>query len=445
MTGSAMIASTPHAILRAVSHRMVVGFAAASTALAPLAYVPPAFASDAVVQAGTGSQTIRLGLNKTKVIVLSADAHDVLVANPAVADAVTRDARRIYVFGKQVGETNIVVFDAQNRQIASINLKIERDISGLEASIRKYVSGSDVHVDMINDNVVLNGTVQTPQDAAKVERLAKIFVSGGEATTGRYIQSQAAPGGQGGNGDVAFAQEQRQTSQVINLLQIMGEDQVTLKVTVAEVKRDVLKQLGFDNLIQTSGSIATKIITQNNPIEGLLATSAQGTGNSATLNGGDVSSTVRAMEQAEVIRTLAEPTLTAISGESADFRVGGTVYLNTSDDLHRRRLRPDLHARALWHRPQFHAGRALARAHQHEDRHEGLRAFDKQTRRGSSRSTTASPILRLNCRPAARSSLPASSARASARRSLGRRASRRSPFSARCFAAGTSFTTRPNS
>ena len=172
----------------------------------------PAAADQAVVNVGQGSQTINLGLNKTKVIVLSADAHDILVANPAVADAVTRDARRIYIFGKQVGQTNVVVFDRQNRQIASIDIKIERDISGLEATIRKYVPGSNVKVEMLNDNVVLTGQVQTPQDASQVERLARIFVTGGEATTGQYIQSETAGAATGGTGDVAFAQENRQQS-----------------------------------------------------------------------------------------------------------------------------------------------------------------------------------------------------------------------------------------
>ena len=109
----------------------VVGLTAASTGLVPVFPVTQAAAEQAVVNVSRAEQTIKLGLNKSKVIVLSADAHDILVANPAVADAVTRDARRIYIFGKQIGQTNVVVFDASGRQIAAINIEIERDMKGV--------------------------------------------------------------------------------------------------------------------------------------------------------------------------------------------------------------------------------------------------------------------------------------------------------------------------
>jgi pilus assembly protein CpaC len=322
MTSGPMIASFRHDRLLAGMRRSLLALAAVSLVAAPLS--PTKVLAQTVVNVGQGVQPISLGLNKTKVIVLSSDAHDILVANPAVADAVTRDARRIYIFGKQVGQTNIVVFDSQNRQIASIDLRIERDIGGLEASIRKYVPGSEVSVEMLNDNVVLTGSVQTPQDAAKAERLARIFVSGGEATTGQYIQSATASGGAGGgDGDVAFAQEDRRQSQIVNLLQIAGDDQVTLKVTVAEVQRSVVKQLGIDSL--ASGSIdgvaysaaTDSLFGLGNALSNTMGTIRNSSG------GNSVQAQVRALNQAGVMRTLAEPSLTAISGEKASFKVGG--------------------------------------------------------------------------------------------------------------------------
>ncbi|KKN87156.1 hypothetical protein LCGC14_0261870 [marine sediment metagenome] len=315
-----MSSSNRSDILLALLRRAVVGLAGVSTALTPVFAPLPASAEPTVVNVRQASQTINLGLNKTKVIVLAADAHDILVANPAVADAVTRDARRIYIFGKQIGETNIVVFDRQNRQIASIDLKIERDISGLEASIRKYVPSSDVTIEMLNDNVVLTGMVQTPQDAAKVERLARIFVTGGEGTTGQYIQSATATGGAGGgNSDVAFAQEDRRQSQIVNLLQIQGQDQVTLKVTVAEVQRSVVKQLGFNG----SASDGISYANIDNPFGLGKAISNNLAKTAGSIGGFDITSQINAMEQAGVMRTLAEPSLTAISGEKASFKVGG--------------------------------------------------------------------------------------------------------------------------
>ena len=83
-------------------------------------------------------QAIKLGLNKSIVIDLPADAYDILVANPAVADAVTRTARRIYLFGKSVGQTNIFVFGPNGEQIANLQLEIERDVAGLEDYLERF-------------------------------------------------------------------------------------------------------------------------------------------------------------------------------------------------------------------------------------------------------------------------------------------------------------------
>ncbi|MCD2472257.1 type II and III secretion system protein family protein [Jiella sp. MQZ9-1] len=284
-----------------------------------------ASAEQTVIQVRQGHQTIRLGLNKSKVIVLSRDAHDILVANPAVADAVTRDARRIYIFGKKIGQTNIVVFDQSGGQIASIDLEIERDITGLEASIQKYIPTSDVKVEMLNDNVVLTGSVETPQDAAKVEQLANIFVTGGEGTTGQYIQSASATGsGTGSGADVAFAQEQRRKSQIVNLLTIAGQDQVTLKVTVAEIQRSIVKQLGLNGSLSSAIDGVSFGVMGDNPFGLGKALSGSGGGIAGTIGNTSLDSEISALEQAGVMRTLAEPSLTAISGEKASFKVGGS-------------------------------------------------------------------------------------------------------------------------
>ncbi|MEN3792900.1 type II and III secretion system protein family protein [Fulvimarina sp. MAC3] len=306
----------------------------AATAIAPLASITPANAQQDVIQVNAGHTRIDLGLDKSKVLVLSADAHDILVANPSIADALTRDKRHIYLFGKQIGQTNLIVFDQANRQIASIDIRIERDIAGLSAAISKYVPDSDVKVEIMNDNVVLTGRVRTPLDAKRVGQIASAFLTGGEATTGQYIR-QASAGGEseGSNGDVAFASESRRQSQIINLLQIEGEDQVTLKVTVAEVQRSVVKQLGLDGAVSsaidgvTFGAVSDNVFGLGNALSGQLA--ALGYSNGST----NVATQLRAMEQAGVMRTLAEPSLTAISGESASFKVGGEFSVPSGRNL----------------------------------------------------------------------------------------------------------------
>lgn len=280
----------------------------------------PAHAASGKARVGSsmaGTQTIKLGLNKSIVIDLPADAYDILVANPSVADAVTRTARRIYLFGKAVGQTNIFVFGPNGEQIVSLDLAVERDVAGLEDYIKRFIPDADITVELLNDNVVLTGTVETPLDAKRAEQLATIFVSGGEATTGQY--SQTASGGSSQSGvDIDNPDSARRVSQIVNLLQIVGEDQVTLKVTVAEVSRNVMKQLGVNMLTSGNGNGITWN-TISNPIAGLGKPLAS----SSRIGGDLLTAYFNAMEQSGVMKTLAEPSLTAVSGEKATFRVGG--------------------------------------------------------------------------------------------------------------------------
>ena len=284
-------------------------------------------ASSSVIRihdSGPGARkAVKLGLNKALVVDLPTDAHDILVADPVKADAVTRTSRRIYLFGKEVGQTNIFIFGPGGEEIVSIDLTVERDVHGLQAHLRRFIPDSDIQIEIISDNIVLNGTVRTPQDAAQATRLAEIFLTGGEATT-RNITAQ------GNNGDAAIFGEERQRSQVVNMLKIEGEDQVTLKVTVAEVSRQVLKQLGFNGSIQGSnGGISFRNPTNLGGAADWISNGSLG----GTVGGMALASYVSAMEQAGVMRTLAEPSLTAISGEEARFYVGGEFRLPTSQTI----------------------------------------------------------------------------------------------------------------
>lgn len=269
------------------------------------------------------TKEIRLGLDKSIVIDLPADAHDILVANPEVADAVTRTSRRIYVFGKKIGQTNIFIFDGRGNQVASLELIVERDIAGLEDTIRRLIPNSEVRAEMINDNIVLTGSVTTPQDAATAARLANIFVTGGENT---------ASDGEGSNGQLSlFGSADKPTSQIVNMLQIEGEDQVLLKVVVAEIQRDVVKLLGLNTSLgnSTNDGIGFEVFGGRTPT---LDQFTGGSGGRFATGGSlfDLSGTFLAMERNGVMRTLAEPSLTAISGEKAHFQVGGTYHIPES-------------------------------------------------------------------------------------------------------------------
>ncbi len=304
---------------------MLAGLTAAA-AIGPVVGVTHANEQTITVQSsGPGvHRDVKLGLNKAIVVDLPEDAHDILVADPGVADAVTRTSRRIYLFGKAVGQTNIFVFGANGEPVVSIDLAVERDITDLERQLARFLPDSDISVEIISDNIVLTGTVRTPQDAARANQIAGIFLRGGEATT-RNITAV------GNGGDAAIFAERRQVSQIINLLNILGEDQVTLKVTVAEVSRQILKQFGFNTYFNgSSGQTAFQSI---NPVG--LGKALSQTAGLAQFNIGDynIDAYVRAMEQAGVMKTLAEPTPTAISGQGASFAVGGEFQLVTGQSF----------------------------------------------------------------------------------------------------------------
>lgn len=309
---------------------MLLSAAIAAPAVALDISAAPAFAqNDNYVKISRNAigtnRTVRVALNKSMVIDLPADAHDILVANPEVADAVTRTSRRIYIFAKQVGDTNLFIFDKDGNQLLSLDLSIERDVEGLESYIEKYVRGADVKVEIVNDNIILTGTVPTPQAAAKAVQLAQIFVKGGEATTpADTASSTTTPTGTVFN----FGSDETRESTIVNLLQIDGEDQVTLKVTIAEIQRNVAKQLGIDLTGSFSAAGLSSRFFTDNPFGLGNSTSWSSANNSWDLGGGNSLDTVlRALDSSGVMRTLAEPTLTAISGEAATFNVGGEYQI----------------------------------------------------------------------------------------------------------------------
>ncbi|MEL6437385.1 MAG: type II and III secretion system protein family protein [Pseudomonadota bacterium] len=310
-----------HARTMLAAATLTVLTSAAITALPIVA--TEAKAANSVIQIGNRggrTETVVLGLDKSIVLELPADAHDILVANPNVADAVSRTARRIYLFGRNVGNTNIFVFDKAGNQVVALDLQVERDVSGLDRYLGRFIPRSNIKTEIINDNIVLTGTVETPQDAAKAAQLAEIFVRGGERANNTA-------------GSFSFFRFGGSTSQIVNLLDIAGGDQVTLKVTVAEIQRSVLKQLGINVIGSRSGNNG---ITFGGVSNSLVAPStppgSTGFNLGGMIGGLQIDAYVRAMEEAGVMKALATPTLTAVSGERAQFRVGGSVNTAAGTD-----------------------------------------------------------------------------------------------------------------
>ena len=260
------------------------------------------------------TRSVKVGLNKSLVVDLPRDARDVLVSDPRIADAIIRTTRRIYLTGINVGQTNLIVFDRAGQQIVSLEVEVERDGRTLTAMLQRLIPGSLIEVELVSDNIVLSGSVRNSADSRRAEDIASIFANGGaKAQSGGGAKTGAAIVGQT---DLA--------SDIVNLLAIEGEDQVLLKVTIAEVNRNTVKQLGID--WDVDFSIGKLFGTGLSSLPFSVNTTSPGS--KATLGldnifGASIEGTIKALEQAGVFRTLAEPTLTAISGEQASFLAGG--------------------------------------------------------------------------------------------------------------------------
>jgi len=235
------------------------------------------------------AQFIPLGVSKSIVVDLPGDIKDVLVADPKIANAVVRTARRAYIIGVAVGQTNVYFFDAEGKQLMAFDIAVTRDLNGIRAAIKRALPNVDVAVEGLADGIMLTGSVASPAESQQAFDLASRLA-----------------------GDA---------SKVVNGITVRDRDQIMLKVTVAEVQRDIVKQLGIDLSGSLSSGQAVVDFTNGNPFPVLGQALVNSNAITATYRG--VSATVRAMERAGVIRTLAEPTLTAISGETANFMAGG--------------------------------------------------------------------------------------------------------------------------
>jgi len=268
------------------------------------------------------SQIMTLGLNKSAVVELPVDAADVLIANPEIADAIVRSARRTYLLGMAVGETNAFFFDGAGRQVLNLEIRVERDIDTLLTMLGRHLPDARIQVEAINDNLMLTGVVASAAASSKAREIAV-----------RYVGDE---------------------EKVLNMLSIDGKEQVMLKVTIAEMQRTLIKQLGINlSSISSIGDLALRLQTNNafsvqgRSLGGLTTSPTnvrpstpggnaifpQSSGISFNDSEGSyIDGALRALERNGLLRTLAEPTLTAITGESANFLVGGEFPVPSARD-----------------------------------------------------------------------------------------------------------------
>ena len=336
------------------------------------------------------TKRVGVGVGKSIMIQFPTPLKDVLVADPLRMDAIVQSSNQVFLIAKSAGATNAFFFDQNGQQILTLEVTIGADMGGLESLLKRLLPGSNIVIETAGKSIVLTGSVRTPIDSSRASDLAREFV---KATKSAFADNLAATVGQPGQGGGQGSQGTANTlalfssatgtggagsqdttdKPVINMLSVEGEEQVMLRVHVAEVSRSLLKQFGINLGAQiNAGNFSTNILTEN----ALPLTSAAGLGKLAVpglgtaaavigqaascatagvlcnynpgpaagtfggsgsltgfnLGGGNrITQALQALERDGLVRTLAEPNLTAVSGEAAKFLAGGEYPVPTVD------------------------------------------------------------------------------------------------------------------
>ena len=286
--------------------KMRLALLAAATC-AGIALAQPAAAQITVAE-GVHAGALEVPVNKSQVIRADRPYSKALIGNPEIADVLPLSDNSLYVLGKKNGTTSLTLYDRANRLIAVVDIVVGPDVMGLKRQLSELMPGDVVAARISNDSVILEGMVSSAVSADKAVQIAETY----------------APG------------------KVVNLLGIGSSQQVLLEVRFAEVKRSALKQIGVGWFVGSDGGKLGGVIgggASANPDTNDL----DGDGNTVetllTLGSivdsfGIVSRTFRAfgenfnvtldaLERKGAITTLAEPTLVALSGETASFLAGG--------------------------------------------------------------------------------------------------------------------------
>ena len=320
------------------------------------------------------TKRLGLGVGTSLAVQFPMPLKDVLVSDPRIMDAVVQSSDRVFLIAKQAGQTNAFFFDEHGQQLLTLEVAVGADLSALDDLLRRLLPGSNIKSEIAGNAVILTGSVRTPIDSSRAAQIAAQFVnansgslgatatqtfstSGGTAT---YQNQTSTPSNQGN--DEAYAPKS-----VINLISVEGEEQVMIRVSVAEVQRSILKQFGINvGALINQGNFTTAILSENAfplttaaglgtlPTPGIATTGAAAgmlqLFNSGPAGAGDpfgnsgiatawqsgsqaANAALRALERDGLLRTLAEPNLTAVSGEPAKFLAGGEFPIPVVDGL----------------------------------------------------------------------------------------------------------------
>jgi pilus assembly protein CpaC len=266
-------------------------------------------------------QTITVPINKSRILDLREPISRISIANPAIADILVIKPKQIYINAKVLGTTNMVLWDERDQVVRQIGLEVVQDLEAIKEKLYRLLPGERIRVESAQGVVVLSGTVSSPSRMDAALRVAQAFVGGGGGG--------AAAGAAGGAGGPS--------SSVINLMQVGGAQQVLLEVKVAEVNRTLGKSIDARFLgIYDGGSVKIGLAqNRESKDQGEIidldpfVKDIAGTGLAALINSGNFYANLflEAAEDQGLARILAEPNLTTLSGQEAEFLSGGSFFI----------------------------------------------------------------------------------------------------------------------
>ena len=258
-----------------------------------LAFAFPAVSEPALAQTvSTGDAragaVMAVPVNKSQVLKLDRAFAKAMVGNPEIADVMPLNANSVYVLGRATGSTNLALYDRNGGLIAVVDVVVGPDVLSLKRQISEVFPGEKVKISNSNDSLLIEGQVSSPLAAERIMALAETY----------------AP------------------EKVLNLMSVGSPQQVLLEVRISEMSRGTVKQLGLNSVAWKDGFVTGTASRENGPFVGVIR----------GLFGTSLDIEFEALERQGLVRTLANPNLVALSGESANFLAGGELPIPSGVD-----------------------------------------------------------------------------------------------------------------
>ena len=275
-----------------------LGAALASTALTPVN------AEVLRVLQGQATEALNVPMNRAVVVESDVPFAELSIANPGIADISTLSDRSIYVLGKAPGRTTLTLLSPEGQLISNVDVHVTPDIAEFKERLQQILPGENIEVRTANDGIVLSGQVSS---TAKLDRALDL--------ANRYAPER-----------------------VSNLMVVGGTQQVMLKVRFAEMNRTISKNFSSSLAIRDGGNLRGETGTYLNGGNGLggpltlRGNTSGGIAFGGSIGGLEFEMLLEALESKGMVRTLAEPNLTALSGQEAKFLAGGEYPVPVSQD-----------------------------------------------------------------------------------------------------------------